>query len=150
MAKQWTKAEDEVVKRNYTVHGPHPELWDSRINRSVASIRGRANRLGLKMEEPRKYTKAEWTEHEVNALLRNYPIHGTDMSMWDERINKSYMSVWRRAQYMGLSSRSLLPRLDEKDSKRLSEACGIIAKRFGLTKSELVHELCVMERRGLL
>ena len=52
----------------------------------------------------RRNVSNHWTEHETEALMRNYPQHMCHVERWDERIDRDAASVRAKARQLGLTA----------------------------------------------
>lgn len=101
--KKWTSLEDEML-RKYTGKIPTKKLA-KKLNRSVASVNSRKNRLGLFG----KYTP--WTSDEIEILKQLYPI--TNTKRLSELLNRSVDAIQQKTSTLGIRKDDE-PRLDSK------------------------------------
>ena len=83
-----------------------------------------------------------WTDGEIQALVRNYNRYGTDMSKWDEPIERNPHSI--RAKACDLHIRRANRHasvLSETDQRRLRYVCDQLCERMGIEMHVLSREV---------
>ena len=96
------------------------------------------------------YSK-DWTTRERSLVEKYYPTHGSDVSKWPERIDRSRSAVSSYASKHGiLRSRDTYSHITSKQVPEIREAIYVIANHVRVSPRALVHDLCVMRKRGEL
>lgn len=74
----------------------------------------------------------KWTEAEKNSVARNYPVHGFDMELWDEPIDRTERAIKDMASRLRVRMvpKDYEPVVSESDAQKLMavwrKACRVI------------------------
>lgn len=96
MKKTWTEEDVEFLKREYL--NRHINWMVEKLERSIPSIRSKAQEIGLIYYSPNK-----WTEEEIQFMKTNYSTIGRKRMA--EELGRASSSVGKKAKELGLKVR---------------------------------------------
>jgi len=113
MKKTWTPEEEDFLKKNY--HLKSNKFLADYLNRSLISIKGKAQQLKIITYIPKK-----WTEFEIEFLKENYEKFGRKFVC--EKLNREPSGVQKKAQKFGLRANNSILFSKETLEKAIQES----------------------------
>jgi len=91
-----------------------------------------------------------WTERELAALTRNYPLHGGDVAEWDEPISRSRCGIVSKAATLGVPyvrRRYAKSQLTDEQHRKLCYVVRRLCKSLGVSMRVVAHEVAMIAYR---
>lgn len=107
MSKKWTDEEIKILKEYFPQGGTKLCILNG-LNRPKDSIRGKANKLGIKLLSNKNYLNYRedmWSAEEYAILSKYYPLGGAKLCI-EKGLNRSKNAIKSRAKMKGISSES--------------------------------------------
>ena len=100
--RKWTSDEIAIVKEYYPSHGKEWNGWNDLLpDRGKTAIAACASKHGFTNSSKAPYTKAE-----DQAIIDNYPVHGSTWDGWRQILpNRSVSAIKNRAMKLGVTMR---------------------------------------------
>ena len=88
-----------------------------------------------------------WTRRELDALMRNYPVHGSDPAKWDEPIDRTRQGIANKAMTMGIphvSRRYRQSQLSDEQHRTLRRVVRALCEQMGVSERVIAHEVAMI------
>jgi hypothetical protein len=143
--KRWSEEEIEFIRENYkklTVK----EIADE-LKRTPRGVRGKIERIGIKLEPLKRNQKYKWTKEDVKFIKDNYKVL-TDKKI-AKKINKSKAAVCRKRLNLGLRKQTGEPYIHSdyyvrsENGKKIWVHIEVAEEKLGrkLKEKEMVHHI---------
>ena len=118
--RAWTSEEIEYIKESFDIKNYKELSWE--LNRTIAAIKTKCNRLGMKKKEAAKLKN--WDSEEVSYLKEKWKVK--ELKYIANKLKRTEESVRAKASYLNLGHGKSSTWWSEKDENCLIEKWGML------------------------